>query len=255
VISSQKNPNQQSPTVVFGDTKTSWLSLAIACGVIAVWAFSLVTLLRLETSKLNSAGIVVGLLWQMFLYTGLFITAHDAMHGIVFPKNPQINDFIGSLILRLYGLFSYKELLKTHQQHHKHPASELDPDYHNGRHKNFFSWYFNFMCSYWNWLRFLGLVAVFHFMHRILHVPESNLILFWILPSVLSSVQLFYFGTFLPHKEPPAGYQNPYRAQSIYRPWFWSFITCYHFGYHREHHEFPHVPWWGLPAIVKGARG
>ncbi|MDT8325299.1 MAG: fatty acid desaturase, partial [Bacteroidota bacterium] len=27
-----------------------------------------------------------------------------------------------------------------------------------------------------------------------------------------------------------------------------SFLTCYHFGYHEEHHTRPGVPWWRLPA-------
>ncbi|WP_208766779.1 fatty acid desaturase [Nostoc flagelliforme] len=25
-------------------------------------------------------------------------------------------------------------------------------------------------------------------------------------------------------------------------------MSCYHFGYHQEHHEYPDVPWWKLPA-------
>jgi beta-carotene/zeaxanthin 4-ketolase len=25
-------------------------------------------------------------------------------------------------------------------------------------------------------------------------------------------------------------------------------ISCYHFGYHEEHHELPHLGWWQLPA-------
>lgn len=26
-----------------------------------------------------------------------------------------------------------------------------------------------------------------------------------------------------------------------------SFLTCYYFGYHLEHHLYPNVPWWRLP--------
>ncbi|MCC5658983.1 fatty acid desaturase [Nostoc sp. XA010] len=25
-------------------------------------------------------------------------------------------------------------------------------------------------------------------------------------------------------------------------------MSCYYFGYHQEHHEYPDVPWWKLPA-------
>ncbi|MFB2979106.1 fatty acid desaturase [Microseira sp. BLCC-F43] len=47
------------------------------------------------------------------------------------------------------------------------------------------------------------------------------------------------------------GYTNPHRCQSNSLSTFWSFITCYHFGYHEEHHEYPEVPWWQLPIIRK----
>jgi beta-carotene ketolase (CrtW type) len=80
---------------------------------------------------------IVALVWQTFLYTGLFITAHDAMHGVVVPQNLKINNFIGSLVLTLYGLFSFNELRKKHWEHHHHPASELDPDFHDTKHKTF----------------------------------------------------------------------------------------------------------------------
>ena len=47
----------------------------------------------------------------------------------------------------------------------------------------------------------------------------------------------------------PPDYDNPHRARSNgYPPWL-SFLTCYHFGYHFEHHEYPYVPWWGLSSV------
>ena len=64
-------------------------------------------------------------------------------------------------------------------------------------------------------------------------------------------MQLFYFGTFLPHSEPEGGYSEPHRAKSTSYPVWLSFITCYHFGYHEEHHEYPHVCWWQLPEIYQ----
>jgi beta-carotene ketolase (CrtW type) len=225
--------------------------LAIACLIIALWMISLIILFDWKTPQQHLFLMILAVFWQAFLYTGLFITAHDAMHGAVFPKYPKINHFIGVSTLLMYGLFSYKDLFKSHWQHHHHPASSLDPDFHDGKHKNVFAWYFHFIQYYWSWWRFLGLIGVYHIMHGLLHVPENNLCWFWIVPSLMSSIQLFYFGTYLPHREPAIGYLEPFRAQSSYRPFLWSFLTCYHFGYHKEHHEFPQVPWWQLPAIVK----
>lgn len=225
--------------------------ILIALVIMGLWASSLGFLFSLDVSNIQ---VLLGLsatLWQTFLYTGLFITAHDAMHGVICPKNRRINNFVGSLALYFYALFSYKKLLVKHWIHHRHPASKVDPDFHDGEHRNFFSWYFHFIKGYWSWAQVIGLVVVFHLANHVLHVSEVNLTLFWILPSLLSSIQLFYFGTFLPHREPEGGYRDPHRAQTSPLPTFWSLITCYHFGYHREHHEYPQAPWWKLPEVYR----
>jgi len=224
--------------------------IIIATVIICLWAISVICFLSINVDKLSIWLLIPAIAWQMFLYTGLFITAHDAMHGSVFPQR-RINNFIGSLTVLLYALFSYKKLLEKHGLHHHSPASESDPDFHDGKHKNPFAWYFNFMKGYWSWKQIIGLMMIYNIVKYTLHIPENNLTLFWVLPSILSSVQLFYFGTFLPHREPEGGYIEPHRAQTSSLSMFWSFITCYHFGYHQEHHEYPHVPWWQLPAIHK----
>lgn len=234
-----------------GRSEGTLSGILIAFVIIGLWAASLIFLMSLNISKLHTLWIFPAILCQTFLYTGLFITAHDAMHGVVFPQNHKINNWIGSLSVLLYALFSYDKLLKKHWLHHHHPATELDPDFHDSKHKNFFAWYFHFMQRYWSWTRIIGLIIIFNVVSYTLHIPEKNLTLFWVIPSLLSSVQLFYFGTFLPHREPEQGYNNIHCAQSNPLPIFWSFITCYHFGYHKEHHEYPHVPWWNLPVIYK----
>jgi beta-carotene ketolase (CrtW type) len=78
-----------------------------------------------------------------------------------------------------------------------------------------------------------------------------NLILFWIIPPLLSTFQLFYFGTYLPHRELSEPYTDAHRTRSNDYNVFWSFLSCYHFGYHWEHHEYTHIPWWRLPKIRK----
>lgn len=229
---------------------TIW-GILIAFGIMGLWAASLLFLLSLDISHIHVFLLLPAMLWQTFLYTGLFITAHDAMHGVVFPKNHKINNVVGTFSLLIYGLLSYNKLLKKHWVHHHNPASELDPDFHDGKHENFLGWYFHFMKGYWSWTQILGLMVIFNIVNYTFNIPSENLTYFWVIPSILSSVQLFYFGTFLPHREPEGGYDNPHRAQTRHLPVFWSFISCYHFGYHKEHHEYPHVPWWKLPAIYK----
>ncbi len=238
------------PGLVTSDIGMS--GLAIALLIISIWAIGLGFLLcAVDVERIAPGWKVVAVLWQTFLYTGLFITAHDAMHGVVLPKYPRINHSIGTFAVLIYGLFSYQKLLRAHWQHHHYPASDLDPDFHDGKSTSAVAWYFYFMQRYWSWWRLFGLIVIFHIMHRLLHIPEANLVTFWIAPSLLSSVQLFYFGTFLPHREPLGGYADGFRTQSIYRSIWWSFITCYHFGYHHEHHRYPGLTWWQLPGVVR----
>lgn len=236
-------------------SKIGTSGVAIALLIISLWAISLGFLLiavTVEQISLHSMGWkAAAILWQTFLYTGLFITAHDAMHGAVSPKHPQINHLIGTLALLLYGLLSYDRLLKAHWLHHHYPASDLDPDFHDGKSTGVVGWYIYFMQRYWSWWRFLWLFAAYVILHMLFHFSQANLILFWIIPFALSSLQLFYFGTFLPHRKPTEGYADIFRTQSNYRPLWWSFLTCYHFGYHHEHHMHPDIPWWRLPAIAR----
>lgn len=224
--------------------------IIIAASIIGIWFVSEVWLLSVGLEKIQFGWLIAAICWQTFLYTGLFITGHDAMHGVVFPQNKKVNNLIGIVTVFLYGLFSYNQLLKKHWLHHKYPATELDPDFHDGKHKNFFAWYFHFMKGYSNWQQITAMAVVLTVLTLLVHIPVINLALFLCIPSILSSVQLFYFGTFLTHREPTGGYKNNHRAESTYFSTFWSFITCYHFGYHQEHHEYPHVPWWKLPEIV-----
>ena len=225
--------------------------IAIASCIISLWIIDLIFLFSLHVSAVPVGLILPIVLWQTFISTGLFITAHDAIHGLVHPQNLKVNKLIGSFTVLLYGIFSYKELFQKHWLHHRYPASDRDPDFHNGKHKSLLGWYFYFMSRYCGWRQLIGLPAIFYALHYIFHIPKINLILFWILPCLLSSFQLFYFGTFMPHREPEAGYQYPHCAQTSKFSTFWSFVTCYHFGYHQEHHEYPHIPWWQLPRIYK----
>lgn len=225
--------------------------IIIATVIILLWATSLAILLYTDVSNLGLLWLIPAILLQTFLYAGLFITAHDAMHGVVFPANIKINHLIGTIAVFLYGFFSYENLLKKHWLHHRYPATELDPDYHDRVHKSFFGWYFHFMKGYFSWKQFLGISLAFGLLAEGFHIAKINLILFWAIPSVLSSLQLFYFGTYLTHREPKEGYTNQHRATSNNLSPFWSFITCYHFGYHKEHHEHPHLPWWKLPEVYQ----
>ena len=84
-----------------------------------------------------------------------------------------------------------------------------------------------------------------------LHVSPLNALVFWGLPALLSAAQLFYFGTYLPHRQEALPFRDAHNARSSGYSWPVSLLTCYHFGYHHEHHLHPGVPWWRLPATVR----
>ena len=233
----------------------SILGILIASIVIFLWLSSLIFFLYMDISQVPVLWIVPAVLLRAFLHTGIFITAHDAIHGTIFPKNRQVNDFIGALAARMYVLLPYKTLLEKHRLHHRYPASEKDPDFCEHGRENPLFWYANFMKGYLegrqSWVLLIGMSIIFYSLLWGLNIPITNLILFWLLPLFLSSIQLFYFGIFLPHRQPKGGYTNRHRAKTSNFSTFWSFITCYHFGYHWEHHEYPNLPWYKLPSAVK----
>lgn len=223
--------------------------LLVGFAIILFWCGNLALLFSQEMTTGALLWIIPAVILQMFLHTGLFITAHDAMHGVLAPQHKRLNDITGGLCVILYALFSFKSLRREHQQHHAHPGSDKDPDYHDGEHRGFWRWYVHFMRTYVTWRQLLGMALVFNLLHHVVHIPLVNLFVGWVLSSLLSTLQLFYFGTFLPHYQPPGGYDNRHRARSNDFSVFWSFVTCYHFGYHLEHHEYPFVPWWRLPFV------
>lgn len=173
------------------------------------------------------------------LYTGLFITAHDAMHGTV-SKNLSVNHAIGHACSLLFSFNFYRKLFPKHHEHHKYVATDKDPDYHGG---NFFVWYFSFLKQYVNIWQILLMAITFNVLK--LFLDTENLIVFWMIPAVLSTLQLFYFGTYLPHRG-EHNKENIHKSRSQKLNHLKAFFTCYFFGYHYEHHASPGTPWWQL---------
>ncbi len=235
----------------------SLVGLGVAGAVLGLWLSSFVALTSIDVSKnislFSLAWVGLAILARTFLQTGLFIVAHDAMHRAVYPANRRWNDGVGTLALGLYALLSYRRLLEQHWQHHRQPGRVGDPDFHDGQHPRFWAWYIHFMQRYLDkrqvGILFGGMGVLFYTFVWPLHLPMLSVMLFWVLPMLFSSLQLFYFGTYLPHREPSTGYDNAHHASSSGYPVWWSFLTCYHFGYHWEHHEYPHLPWYALPSV------
>lgn len=216
------------------DFRGIWFALMI----LTLWAVCLVFLLFYVEFKFENPFTYLLILLQTHLYTGIFITAHDGMHGTISPKSSRWNHRIASVCTILFAFNSYRTLYKKHHLHHRFAGTSQDPDWHHG---NFWIWYFNFAKEYVTWQQFV-LMAISYNILKIV-IPYQNLIAFWMLPAVLSTFQLFYFGTYMPHKNSP---DNLHHSRSLSKNHIWAFLSCYFFGYHYEHHDSPHTPWWQL---------
>lgn len=179
---------------------------------------------------------------QTWLFTGLFITSHDAMHGTV-SKYKKLNYLMGFTTTMLYAGMWYPKLIDKHKLHHLYPATGDDPDY-NIKNQNFFAWWFKFMKTYLTFWQILVMALFFNV--GLLFFSELQLIVFWVLPAILSTFQLFYFGTYVPHKLPHTPAMGINKARTQKKNHLWAFLSCYFFGYHFEHHLSPHTPWWKL---------
>jgi beta-carotene ketolase (CrtW type) len=225
------------------------IGLSLAAAIVLAWAalhVGSVFFLTLEGAGLAAAPLLVlALCW---LNVGLFIVAHDAMHGSLAPGRPRMNLWTGRLALALYAGFSFDRLRAKHFEHHRSPGTADDPDFDADHPSAFWPWYLAFFRQYFGWRELAVLTALVGIYILLLGAPYPNLLLFWALPAILSSLQLFLFGTFLPHRSGADPFSDRHRARSSDHGRLTSLLTCFHFGYHHEHHRSPATPWWRLPA-------
>ncbi len=232
--------------------RESFVSGFVALVIVVLWLLTAYGSLFVlpDVQAMAVPGILAVVVGRSFLHTGLFILSHDAMHGSLIPAFPKLNNWAGRIILGLYSFLSFEQMRACHHQHHRTPAQSTDPDFYPG---GFWAWYVSFMRTYvrgkQGWAIFWGMSALFYPLLFGFQVPVFNVVLFWLLPQAVSSWQLFYFGTYRPHKRPLGGHKNAHRANSSNASTLLSFLSCYHFDYHWEHHQYPHLPWYKLPAM------
>ncbi|MEB3322247.1 MAG: fatty acid desaturase [Synechococcaceae cyanobacterium] len=231
------------------------MGIGFAALLLPLWGITLmVPLLGSSPAAIETpAGMVALVLLRTFLHTGLFIVAHDALHRSLLPRRPLLNDAIGRLALLLYAFLPYERCRANHLLHHHRPGERQDPDFHDGRRRDPLRWYLRFLGGYLNPGQLCALLVVWCLL--LLVVSGGNPLggaarfgIVAILPLVLSSMQLFFFGTYLPHRQSGAD-AGPHRVGTSALPPWLSLLTCYHFGYHREHHLAPDVAWYGLPRL------
>lgn len=230
---------------------------SIALLLLLTWVASLAFLLEQPLAHWSIGMIGLAVLIRTFLHTGLFILAHEAMHLNLTPSHKRLNHSLGRLFVTLYAFLNYPQCQRNHGQHHKIPAQVGDPDFHDGVHSHPVWWYCQFLKGYLTLPQFClftcGWGGILATCMGGLGIDLLNILLFWLLPLVLSSIQLFVFGTYLPHRH---GSETRSIAQSPpnMSQFLHSLLSCYHFGnYHLEHHAYPTIPWYQLPYVTKSA--
>lgn len=220
-----------------GAIGAGWLAVHIGC--IFFWTWSAATI---------PAAIAV-VMAQTWLSTGLFIVAHDCMHGSLVPDRPRVNRAIGTAALGAYAGLSFATLLPQHHAHHAAPGTEHDPDFHVGAPRHGPRWFAAFVRTYYTHTQ-IGRITLAASVYLLLGASLANILVFWAIPALLALVQLFVFGTYLPHRHEAAPFADRHQARSTALSPLASLVTCFHFGgYHHEHHLHPGTPWWRLPSL------
>jgi beta-carotene ketolase (CrtW type) len=196
---------------------------------------------------------------QCWLSVGVFIVCHDAMHGSLVPGRPKLNGAIGTVLLALYAGFAWKYLRDAHFAHHKLAGRAGDPDFDEHHPDDFRRWYATFFRRYFGWRSILFVHTVVGIYWLVIGIPMVQIVLLYGLPALASSLQLFYFGTFRPHRHlrgpQPSGFADRHNTRSEDFGTLASLASCFHFGYHLEHHRRPDVPWWALPGARRAGVG
>ena len=225
-------------------------AIGLALGFVVMFAWIAIHLVSVFLFPLNwrtapLVPLIVAL--QCWLTVGLFIVAHDAMHGSLVPGWHRLNSFVGTFILTIYAGFAWRRVRDAHMAHHDAPGTAADPDFFVDEPERFWPWFRTFFTRYFGLRSVLFVCTVVTTYILVIGASVFNVVLFYGLPSLLSCMQLFYFGTYLPHRHEEDGFSDRHNARSNEFGFLASLFSCFHFGYHHEHHSQPWVPWWALP--------
>jgi beta-carotene ketolase (CrtW type) len=220
------------------------------------WLVTLMIGLRLDLHQLHPLVITAWILVRSFLHTGLFILAHDAMHNSLVPGHGVINQRIGRVCLWLYAGLNYDACKRNHQRHHLMPESEADPDFCPPHNRSLLAWLVRFLRNYLNPAQLSRLILVLTVLLLAAQPHQSQPLVtvsvIFLLPLLISTAQLFFVGTYLPHRKEHKQTDHEVSIKSLNLHPFVSLLACYHFGYHREHHSHPKAPWFQLPELRTG---
>lgn len=255
-MSASSAPSFVLPARAFQRAAGLVLGLGIAASWLAIHAWGMFVF---QISWTNWPLALVVAAVQCWLSVGVFIVCHDAMHGTLVPGLPRVNAAIGAVLLALYAGFGWRHLRDAHMTHHKLSGHAGDPDFDEHNPGHFWRWYGTFFRRYFGWRSLVFVHMVVGIYWLVLDIPMVQIVALYGAPALGSSLQLFYFGTFRTHRHigqaPANGFADHHNARSEDFGTLASLASCFHFGYHLEHHRRPDVPWWALPQARRAGVG
>ncbi|MEB3263624.1 MAG: fatty acid desaturase [Synechococcus sp.] len=232
-------------------SSTTRTGLLLASAILLAWLISLAGLVVVDLAALPWPLLVLAVLLRTQLQTGLFIVGHDAMHGSLWRGRPPWNHRLGALALVLYAALPYGRCCRHHRRHHRAPGTALDPDAPPDPGAGVLAWYLRFMARYLSLPQMgflLGGWAVLALVSSSISAGSwANVLVFASLPLLLSSLQMFVFGTVLPHRVQCRA-EGDAAVESLPLAPIFSLLACYHFSYHSQHHHWPDLAWFELPT-------
>ena len=186
---------------------------------------------------------------QCWLNVGLFIVAHDCMHGSLAPFRPALNRWIGRLCLALYAGFSYDR--SDPQAFRPPPLSRARPTTRTS------TTTIRTTSGAGTQPSFAATSAG----SRSLSVARGRRDLRGGCSAPALPTCCCYGPCRRSCRRCSCSISAPICRTAMRRTSFadrhnsrsndfslaLSLLTCFHFGYHHEHHLSPHVPWWDLP--------
>lgn len=180
--------------------------------------------------------------WLCFSFTGLFILAHEAIHGTLLPGRAQLGHALGRLFAFAYAFMDYGRLRACHARHHAAPGLPDDPDAHpSGR---FLPHLATFAARYLRWWQLLLLVGIGNRLGQSGHT--AALLLAYVVPVVASTLLVFTVGIHLVHHPRllERGLADPrHRTVGIDLGGVGSLVAILFFNSHWLHHEHPQLTW------------
>lgn len=230
------------------------IGLSLIVAILATWlAVHIYAMFFYRVDATNWLLIPLIFAVQCWLSVGMFIAAHDGMHGSLAPGKKWINDAIGGFLLAFYAGFGWRKMRDAHWDHHKYSGTAQDPDFDADNPAHFGHWYMTFLKRYFGLPSVLYVSSIVTIYWLVFEIPITNIVLLYGFPAIASSFQLFYFGTYRPHRHVTGSkltaFADRHNARSNRFGPLASLLSCFHFGYHHEHHLSPQTPWWSLPKL------